>query len=127
MMNAMRLLAVGAIVCLLGAGAWADEKKGDYAKLIVGKWEVTKTDQGGPPEGATIEFGKDGKLTVKHKAGDQEMTAEGTYKLNGDKFDIDLKAGDQQIKKTITIKKLDKTSMSTTDEEGKAVELKRAK
>src|SRR5262245_16739748 len=98
-MNAMRLLTAGVIVCLLGVVAQADdkkdEKKGANAKLIVGKWEVTKTEGGGPPEGTVIEFTKDGKLIIKGKMGDQDFTAEGTYKVNGDKFDFTMKFGDQ--------------------------------
>ena len=53
-MNALRLMALGAIMCLLGAAARADEKKGDNAKLILGKWEVTAAHEGGPPKGGTV-------------------------------------------------------------------------
>ena len=127
MMNAMRLLAVGALVCLLGAGALAEEKKADYAKLIVGKWECTKGDEGTLPVGTPVEFTKDGKLILKVKQGDQEMKMEGTYKLKGESFDITFKMGDNEFTQTITIKKLDDTMMSTTDKDGKVVELKRVK
>ncbi len=102
-------------------------KRMDYAKLILGKWEVTKSFDNGPPVSSTVEFTKDGKLTITHKEGDQTRTAEGTYKLNGDSFHIELKVGDQEHKDTITIKKLDKAKFSTTNKEGQVVELKRAK
>jgi len=134
-MTAMRLLAVGAIVCLLTAGVRADDKKeekkdakkADYAKLIVGKWEVTKTEGMGPAEGTLIEFTKDGKLVLKGKMGDQEINLEGTYKVDGDKFDFALKFGDQEHKDTITIKKIDGDTMSTANKEGHTVEMKRKK
>jgi len=130
-MTAMRLLAVGAIVCLLTAGVRADDKKetkkADYAKLIVGKWEVTKIEGGGPPEGTVIEFTKDGKIHINGKMGDQEIKAEGTYKVDGDKFDFTLKIGDQDLKDTITIKKLEGDTMSTTNKDGHTVDMKRKK
>ena len=59
--------------------------------------------------------------------GDEELKMEGTYKLDGDKFSLVMKMGEQEHKKEITIKKISKTEMSTTDEEGKVVELKRTK
>jgi uncharacterized protein (TIGR03066 family) len=123
-MNAKRCLAATAIVCLVSVGAWAEEKT-DKAKLLVGSWEVIKADEGTLPPGSVVEFTKDGKLKVTVKAGDQDMTLEGTYKLEGDKFDI--KFNDQEQTLTITIKKLTKTELSTTNPEGKAVDLKRKK
>src|SRR5437762_1548220 len=124
-MNAMRVFAAGAIVCLLGAVALADEKKGDNAKLLVGKWEVTKADEGTLPTGTMIEFTKDGKLILSGKTGDQEFKMEGTYKLKGDKFDFSLKMGEQEHSDEITIKKLDDKTLSTANKEGKVVELAR--
>jgi uncharacterized protein (TIGR03066 family) len=126
-MSAIRMLAVGTFVCLLAIGARADEKKTDYAKTIVGKWEVTKTEGGGPPEGTVIEFTKDGKLSVKGKMGDQEINATGTYKVDGDKFEFTLKIGDDEHKDTITIKKLEGDTMSTSNKDGHTVEMKRKK
>jgi len=132
-MTAIRLLAIGAIVCLLSAGVRADDKKekpetkSDNAKLIVGKWECTKGEPGTLPVGTPVEFTKDGKIILMFKMGNDEMKFEGTYKLSGDKFDMIFKMGDQEHTQTITIKKLDDTSMSTSDKDGKVVELKRVK
>ncbi|MFL5338956.1 MAG: TIGR03066 family protein [Gemmataceae bacterium] len=125
-MNAMRMLAVAAVVGLLAVGVRAEDKP-DTAKLIVGVWEVTKTEEGGPPPGSTIEFTKDGKLKISAKMGDQEFKIDGTYKLEGDKFTIMMKMGEQEHTDTITIKKITKTEMSTTDKDGKVVELKKTK
>ncbi len=132
-MNAMRVLLAGAIVCLLGAVALADDKKdkketkSDNAKLIVGKWEVSKADEGTLPMGTMIEFTKDGKLILSFKVGEQENKMEGTYKLKGDKFDIIFKMGDNEHTDEIIIKKLDDTTLSTANKEGKIVELTRKK
>src|SRR5437660_624096 len=106
-MNAMRLLAVGAIVCLVASFAGADEKKGDYAKLIVGKWEVTKADEGTVGVGAVVEFSKDGKMKVT--GGD--MTIVGTHKVSGDKVHISFKKDDQEKSHDLTITKLDDTML----------------
>ena len=125
-MNALRLFAVGAVVCLLVAGARAEEKQ-DAAKLIVGKWECTKADPESLPVGAVVEFTKDGKMKVIVKMGDMEMTIEGTYKVEKDKFTFALKMGDQEHKDTITIKKISDKEMVTENPEGKKVELARKK
>ena len=127
LMNAMRMLAVGIVVGLLTAGARAEEKP-DNAKLIVGVWEITKSDEGGPPVGATVEFTKDGKMKMTAKMGDQEVKMEGTYKVDGNKFNFTLKMGDNEHSDTITIKKLTKTEMFTEHMDGKVtVDLKRKK
>ena len=122
-MNALKLLAATAVVCLLSPVARADEK--DYAKKIVGKWEVTKADEGSLPTGAVVEFTKDGKLKVTHKVGDKDMTFEGTYKLDGDKFVVTVKIEAEEHTNTITIVKLTDTELHTKDKDGKAVETKK--
>jgi uncharacterized protein (TIGR03066 family) len=122
-MNAVRMLAVGAVVCLVATLAGADEKKGDYAKLIVGKWEVTKADAGTVGPGAVVEFTKDGKMKVT--GGD--MTIEGEYKLTGETMKISFKAGDQDKSHDLTLKKLDDKTLIVADPEGKSVELARKK
>src|SRR5262245_57126464 len=114
-MNAIRLFAVGAVVCLLTAGVRADDKKdkpetkSDNAKLIVGKWKITKAREGGPPEGTLIEFGKDGKVTVNVEVNGEKRMFEGTYKLDGNKFTITREQNGQEVKQEVTIKKLDDT------------------
>jgi uncharacterized protein (TIGR03066 family) len=122
-MNVLKLLAALAVVCLVGTGARADDK--DTAKKLVGKWEVTKADEGTLPAGTTVEFTKDGKIMVTVKAGDQDMTIEGTYKLDGDKFEIKFKMGDQEHSNTITITKLTDAELHTKDKDGKVVETKK--
>src|SRR2546423_5480202 len=123
-MNALRLVTAGAIVCLMGAGARAEEKK-DLAKMLVGKWECTKSDPDSLPVGGVVEFTKDGKITVTVKEGDKETKMEGTYTVEAHKFTFVLKMGDQEHKDTITVKKITDKEMSTEDKDGKKVELKK--
>ncbi|SRR6266568_2105967 len=122
-MNAARLLAVGAVVFLGASFAAADDKKADNAKLIVGKWEVTKADEGTVGVGAVVEFSKDGKMKVT--GGD--MIIEGMHKVTGDKVHISFKKDDQEKSHDLTITKLDDTMLIVTDKDGKKVELKRQK
>lgn len=123
-MKAMRWLALGLVVCVVSAGARADEKA-DNAKLIVGKWEATKVDEGTLPKGSIVEFTKDGKLKITVKMGDQDLTIDGTYKVDGNKFTITMKMGDDEQTQTITIKKLSKTELNTENKDGKVVDLTR--
>ena len=125
LIRGLRLLAVGAIACLFGAAALADEKK-DNAKLIQGKWEVVAAHEGGPPKGGTVEFTKDGKLKVAGEQNGMKMEFDGTYKVNGNKIVLTFKFGDNEQSVTITIDKLDEKTCITTSDQGK-VELKRKK
>jgi uncharacterized protein (TIGR03066 family) len=125
-MSALRLLAVGCVVGLVGTGAFADDKP-DYAKLIVGKWEVSKADEGTAPPGAVIEFTRDGKAKVTYKKDDADTTIEGTYKIEGDAFVLTHKRGEEEHTQTITITKITDTDMSTKNKDGKVVELKKKK
>jgi len=124
-MNALKLVVVAAVVCLMGGAARADEK--DYPKLIVGKWELTKVEEGGLPKGTIIEFTKDGKVMATVKKDDKDATLEGTYKLEGDSFTVTMKAGDEERKTKITILKLTDTEMHTKNEMGKMAELTKKK
>src|SRR4051812_15745259 len=110
-MNALRVLAV---VCLVAVAGRAEEKA-DYAKKIVGKWEVTKADEGTLPTGTIVVFDKDGKFKALAKDGDKDALFEGTYTVDGEKFEV--KVGDNPHKMTIT--KMTDTEFHTKDEDGK--------
>lgn len=122
-MNALRLWAVAAIVCV-GAAARADDKA-DNAKLLVGKWEVTRADEGSAPVGALIEFTKDGKLKATFKRDDKDVTREGTYTVEKDTINLVTKRDDQDRKQTITITKISDKEMSLKGEDGKTMDLKK--
>jgi uncharacterized protein (TIGR03066 family) len=123
-MSTLRWLAVGAIACLLVPGARAEDKP-DYAKLLVGKWEVSKADEGTVSTGTVIEFTKDGKIMLTGKKDGADVTMEGTYKVDGDKFTVTMKRDDKEQTHTITIKKISEKEMTTENTEGKVVELKK--
>ena len=125
-MNTLRLLVAGVMVVALTAGARA-EKKPDNAKLLVGSWEAVKADKGTLPVGSVVTFGKDGKMKVAMKVEDKEMSHEGTYKVDGDKFTITMKHDDKEEKMTITIKKISETELVSTNDKGGVVEFKRKK
>jgi uncharacterized protein (TIGR03066 family) len=124
-MNALKLLAALAVGCLVGTPARADEK--DYAKQIVGKWEVTKADKGSIPPGAVIEFTRDGKMKIAAKKEDMEVSFDGTYKLDGNKVAMTMKLGEKERTNTITIQKLSDTEMSVEGDDGKKVEFTKKK
>ncbi len=127
-MNALRLSLAGLLVVLaVGSLAHAKEEKKDTAKMIVGTWEITKSYDNGPPVGATVEFGKDGKFMLSGKAGDKDISHGGTYKVDGEKVNLVLKNEDKETKMVLTVKKISDTEMTTENESGKMVELKRKK
>jgi uncharacterized protein (TIGR03066 family) len=121
----LRLLAASAIVCLIGSAARAEEKI-DYAKMIVGKWEVTTADEG-LPKGSIVEFTKDGKLKVTGKKDETELSFDGTYKLEKNTFTFKIKVGEEEHSETITIDKISDKAMTTSNKAGKVVELTKKK
>jgi uncharacterized protein (TIGR03066 family) len=124
MMSTLRWLAVAAVVCVLSGAARAEDKP-DYAKMIVGKWEITKADEGTVPVGTIVVFTDDGKIKLTGKKDDKDIAMEGTYKVEGDKFTFTFKEGAEEHSDTITITKISKTEMSTKNKEGKVVECKK--
>ena len=122
-MNALKLLAAVAVVGLVGAAARADEK--DYPKQIVGKWEVVKSDEG-VPQGAILEFTKDGKIMMTGKKDGQEVSREATYKLDGKKLTVTT-GGDGGKTTNLTITKLSDTEMAVESDDGKKVEMTKKK
>jgi uncharacterized protein (TIGR03066 family) len=117
------LLAIGLI-----AGVRAEEKKADTNKeKVVGTWEVTKSEEGGPPVGTVITFSKDGKLKVVHKKDGKEETAEGTYKVEDDKLTVTVKHDEKEETHKVTIKKLTDTEFVGENEKGKTIECKKQK
>jgi uncharacterized protein (TIGR03066 family) len=93
---------------------------------IVGAWEVTKSESGGPV-GATIDFTKDGKMKMSMKTPDgKTVEMEGRYEVEGDKVTAITKGPDGKEKKEPgTITKLTDKEMSIKDEKGKTDEYKK--
>jgi uncharacterized protein (TIGR03066 family) len=110
-------------VCLFGANVRAAET--DLAKMLVGKWEITKADEGTLPAKTIVEFARDGTITVTMKMDGKEQTMSGKYKVEPHKFIVTFKEGDQEKSHTITVVKITDKEMSTKDDDGKMVECKK--
>lgn len=120
-MNALKLLAVCTFAVVLSGGARADD---DLSKLLVGKWVITKTDEGAPPVGTVAEFTKDGKLKVTMKKDDKDTTMEGTYKCEAKKFICTFKINDKEQTMTHDVSKISDKELVFTFE-GKTVQAKK--
>jgi uncharacterized protein (TIGR03066 family) len=105
-----------------GFGLAAD----DNAAKIVGKWEITKADDKNLM-GAAVEFTKDGKLIIKMKIDDKDVTLDGTYKVEKDQLLTKIKVEDQVNEDTDTITKLTDDALELIDKEKKVTVLKRKK
>ena len=120
-MKKLSALVLGVLV--LAGSATAQD---DNAKKIVGKWEITKAG-GGAPVGTIIEFTKDNKVAATIKNEGMEIKLDGTYKIDKDKIELKLKAGDMTIDETLTIKKLTDDALELEDKDKKIDELKKVK
>jgi uncharacterized protein (TIGR03066 family) len=115
-MRAMLGFSLAAFLAIT-AGLAADAKKEEKvdAKKLIGKWEPTDK------KDISIEFLKDGKLTIK------ELKIEGTWKLTGNKLHLALKFDNQEKTETVTVLKLTDEELTTEDSKGKKETLKRSK
>lgn len=127
-MNALRLLCVGVITIVLTAQASAIDKadKADNAKLIVGKWEVTKEHKD-LPVGAVLEFTKDGKMKVSFKKDGMDISVSADYKVEDDKIQYTLKLDVDVKKEPLIIKKLSEKELILEGPDSSKIELKRIK
>ena len=123
-MSALKWLGMAAVVVVLSANARAVDDV-DIEKVIVGKWEVTKADEGTVPTGCTIEFTKDGKVKANIKKEGEEKMVDGTYRVEKNTLLLVMKEGGEEKKQTITVTKITEKEMSTKGEDGKVVELKK--
>jgi uncharacterized protein (TIGR03066 family) len=118
----MKTLALTlAAFILVGLNARAEE---DKAAKLLGKWEAVK---GQLPAGSTIEFGKEGKITVSVKQEGKTEKHAGTYKLDGGKINVTRKYDGEERTRTFKVKKLTDEVLVTEDDKGKTTEFKRVK
>jgi uncharacterized protein (TIGR03066 family) len=113
------------MVLSLAIGFSATATAADNAKLILGKWEVVKADEGTLPVGSLVEFLKDGKMTVTAKKGGQDETIDGKYTLEGDTLTVHHKRDNEERTVKITIKKLSETELMVEGPEGKNISFKK--
>jgi uncharacterized protein (TIGR03066 family) len=121
-MRTLSAAVLGAAVVFAAGTARAQD---DTAKKIVGVWEVTKGTE--LPDGSTLEFTKDGKLTAVVKMDGNELKLEGTYRVEKDKLTVKLKIGEQELEETVTVKKLTDTELEVEDKDKKVEVLKKKK
>jgi len=121
----MLLRAIALLGFLLApAGVFADDKKDDPKsdeKLIVGKWNLTKTTQGDLPEGVKIvlDIEKGGKFKITVTNGDEKDVNEGKWKLDGKKFPIEFTEGSRKgMSQTDMVKKLAEKELVLEDANG---------
>ncbi len=129
-MNVLRLLVISVTACMVLGSARAEDKKEkpDNARLVIGKWEVTKSAQE-LPVGTVIEFGvQGGTMKVTAKRDGEVRSFDGVYKVEGDKIQFTLKLPDRDERKDpLTIKKISKEELVLEAEDGVTFEFKRTK
>lgn len=83
------LALLGCLVALAGCNNKPVElpNQNQVGDKIVGTWEVVKAGSYAP-QGATYEFGKDGKLKVSFTIDDKTTTTEWNYNISGDKLHL---------------------------------------
>ena len=109
---------------MLGNSVRAEDKD-EREKLLVGKWEVTKTEEGRLPGGSSVEFTKDGKMKVAAKKDGREVKLEWTYKLVKDKVMFELGMGREKSSDKFPLTKLTDKEMAFEGREGRIVELRK--
>jgi uncharacterized protein (TIGR03066 family) len=114
----MRTLLGCTLGLLLCSGLVALDKKADPidAKKLVGKWKLKNDDKDGS---LTLDFAKDGKLTITIKFKDKEDKSTGSYKVEGNTLTITEKVGGKDESEKSTILKLTDTEMVTRREKAK--------
>jgi uncharacterized protein (TIGR03066 family) len=113
----MRTLMGGAMVAMLAlvGGSNADDKKDEKVdgKKLIGKWEPKEVKG---DRKIVIEFTKAGKMNVSADSG---AAFEGTYQLDGKKLTFQIKLGENEVKKTVTIIKLTDDEFESEGDDGK--------
>lgn len=125
-MKFVRMVIAVCVVAGLATVARADEKA-SVKKLIVGKWEAAKADEGTLPVGSIVEFTADGKLTVIAKKGDEKMTIKGTYAVDGNAFTYKLTIEGMEHSEKITVSKIGDKDMETVNKEDKKITFRKIK
>ena len=121
-------LAAAAVVTFVAATSFADEKP-DSAKLLLGRWVVTKAEED-EPVGAVVEFRATGRLkvTTKDRQTGKDVVYDGTYKLDGEKVLITLRVGNgDQVKPPATIRTVTADRLILVTEQSDEVAFERAK
>lgn len=112
-----------AILALMGGLTAADDQI-DAAKLI-GKWELAEAKKG---QSLMLEFQAGMKVSVVVGEAGKDVKLDGTYNIfENNKMDVVLKFMGEDIKESLTIKKLTNDELVTEDSKGKTETLKKKK
>jgi len=122
----MKAVCAGMLSVVMVAFASTAKAQDDNAKKIIGVWVVDKA-SGDLPAGSTVEFTKEGKLIAVIKADSKEIKFDGTYKVEKDKINVELKIESETIKETVTIKKLTDDALELEDKDKKVDVFKKKK
>jgi len=114
-MKPLGAVILGLIAFGLAGSAPAQD---DNTKKIVGKWVVDKS-AGDLPPGTTIDFTADGKMTAELTVDGVKQKIEGKYKIDKERLEVTIKAGDMEIKETASVLKLTDTELEIKDKDGK--------
>lgn len=120
----MRVIVVSVAVLVLAGFAGAADEKID-AKKLIGKWEPAKPDPKAPK--MVLDIMDKGKFTMTVELNGKSNTVPGTYKLDGNKVEIEMTIGGKVMKDTLTITKLTDTEMVSKDSKGMEETLKKVK
>lgn len=117
------LIACTVFVVLAGFATAADDKID--AKKLIGKWEPAKAEPKSPK--MVLDIQDKGKFVLSVELGDKTEKIDGTYKLDGNKLDIEMSFGGKTTKETLTIVKVTDTELVTKGKSDKEETLKRVK
>jgi uncharacterized protein (TIGR03066 family) len=98
----------------------AGNAKIDPSKLV-GKWRAKEGAKGG------FDFTKDGKVTITASLGGEQVTFEGTYRVDGNKVISTVEFGGKRQDIALTATKLTDTELVVKDEKGAETTLVRVK
>ncbi len=118
----MRAVVASVMVLVLAGFAGAADVD---AKKLLGKWEPAKPEKDGPT--MVLEIMGEGKFVLHVTFQGKTEKVNGTYKVTGDKIDVEMKIGDKVEKDTLTVTKLTDTEMVTKGKSGKEETMKKVK
>ena len=121
------VIASVAVLFLVGFAGAADEKKDEKVdvKKLLGKWEPAKPEKDAPV--MILEIQDKGKFTLHVTFMGKTEKVDGTYKVDGNKLEVEMTFNGKTEKDSLTVVKLTDTEMVTKGKNGKEEALKKVK
>lgn len=120
----MRAVITSVAVLVLAGFACAADDKVD-AKKLIGKWEPAKAEKDAPA--MILEIQDKGKFVLHVTVNGKTEKVDGTYKIDGNKLEVEMSFGGKSMKDTLTVVKLTDTELVTKGKSDKEETLKRVK